>query len=274
VARARPLYEGVPVNYNHARNENIERPIEDRAGWLEHVRVDEAGGLTGDLRLLTADPRSGKVLEIAEKNPRLIGLSHAAHGEWTMRDGVKEVHTIDRVESVDLVTDPAAVSSLFESRRVQSQPVQDTADFVKRLRGRFSEGEAMNTVGDNDVSASEGRDTLAVEQVKQAIRDAVVTVLDSGDLSTAEKKAKIGKLIDARDASIATADAAKTSIEKALGGPDQAAKILSASSVNESLRRSRGRGDVVDADDFVRRLQGLPPKDDVSTALRRLHGRA
>lgn len=111
------LYRGAPVNVNHSSpsKDGIERPVEDRFGWLENVR-QERNGLYADLRYLKTDPRSEKVVEIAEANPRLIGLSHHAYGSGKPdSSGTVIVEQITRVKSVDLVCDPATTRGLFES---------------------------------------------------------------------------------------------------------------------------------------------------------------
>lgn len=114
--RAKSLYEGKQVNFDHPprTDPDRERSITDRAGWLENVREVD-GGLTGDLHLLTSDPRAGKILEAAEKRPDLFGLSHNADGRSTRRDGKVIVEEITAVRSVDIVSDPATTRGLYES---------------------------------------------------------------------------------------------------------------------------------------------------------------
>lgn len=117
VRAAIDLYRGAPVNVNHSAkaDDGRERPVEDRFGWLENVR-HERDGLYADLRYLKSDPRSEKVAEIAESNPRLIGMSHHAYGSGRPdAKGTLIVEQITRVKSVDLVCDPATTRGLFES---------------------------------------------------------------------------------------------------------------------------------------------------------------
>jgi hypothetical protein len=122
ISRAKPLYEGKAVNANHERRTDATRPIEDVVGWLRNVR-EENGGLTGDLHLLKSDPRAEKICEAAERNPTLFGLSHDADGKWVMRDGYQIVEEIERVRSVDIVSDPATTRSLFESYQQGENPM-------------------------------------------------------------------------------------------------------------------------------------------------------
>jgi hypothetical protein len=118
MAKARPLYEGVDVYKNHpARSDpDVERPIEEKIGWLENIQLRE-GGLYGDLHLLLSDPAAAKILESAQKKPDLFAMSHNARGGGEVRAGRYVIDEIPRVRSVDLVTDGATVGSLFESRK-------------------------------------------------------------------------------------------------------------------------------------------------------------
>ena len=124
------LYEGIHVNYDHPRDSR-ERSMRDRAGWLRGVHVSN-GGLSGDLCLFTSDSRAAKVLEAAERHPGAFGLSHNVRAETRQENGVLIVERITRVESVDIVSDPATTSSLFESRR-WSIDAMSSSEFAARL---------------------------------------------------------------------------------------------------------------------------------------------
>lgn len=116
IAAGRGLYEGIVVNFDHPPRHNSSRatPIADRAGWIENPR-EEKGGVTADVYLLKADPRSDKVFEAAERRPELFGLSHNIEAKTRRENGRTIVEEIKRVRSVDVVSDPATTRSLFES---------------------------------------------------------------------------------------------------------------------------------------------------------------
>jgi len=117
------LYEGKQVNFDHPGVTRQDRTVADRAGWLEGVQVRD-GGLTGDLHLLKADPRTDKILEAAERRPALFGLSHNAQGSVRHDGDAMVVETIESVRSVDIVADPATTRSLFESDETGSSGSQ------------------------------------------------------------------------------------------------------------------------------------------------------
>lgn len=140
IERARGLYEGKKVNVDHpaASQADSARSIDDTCGWLQEVRV-AGDSLRGDLHLLKSDPRAPKILEVAQRNPSLFGLSHNVEGK-VRRDGDSViVEEILRVRSVDIVSDPATTRSLFESLSHGREDViiypATATDFVRTLRG-------------------------------------------------------------------------------------------------------------------------------------------
>ena len=81
IARALPLYEGASVRVNHPKRPDDQRDTEDVLGWLVNVRQSPDGGAVADLHLLTEHSLAARVMEAAERNPRLFGLSHNAQGD-------------------------------------------------------------------------------------------------------------------------------------------------------------------------------------------------
>lgn len=116
IAAAKKFYEGLRVNVDHPAKPTDQRSAYDRIGWLEGVEIRE-DGLYANLHLLTSHELTPKILEAAEKNSNLFGLSHNALGEGENVDGVFVVGRITEVLSVDLVADPATTHGLFESKR-------------------------------------------------------------------------------------------------------------------------------------------------------------
>ncbi len=115
--RAIGLYENAHVYANHPpRSQPLaERKIGEKMGWLKNVRIKE-GELYADLHVLLSHEDAPAVLEAAERNPELFGMSHNANGRGEVKDGWFVIHEIPEVKSVDVVSDPATNSSLFESR--------------------------------------------------------------------------------------------------------------------------------------------------------------
>ncbi len=114
VAAAAPLYEGVKVNLNHPKGRPQEaRDYQDRLGCLRNVRATEAG-LFGDLYFNPRHPLAEQLAWDAEHAPENVGLSHNVQAR-TRRQGEQVlIEAIERVNSVDLVADPATTRGLFE----------------------------------------------------------------------------------------------------------------------------------------------------------------
>jgi len=84
------------------------------------VRLDEAGGLFGDLFYNPKHPLAEQLLWDAEHAPHNVGLSHNVLARTTRRGKTVAVTEIVSVLSVDLVADPATTRGLFEEQSVQT----------------------------------------------------------------------------------------------------------------------------------------------------------
>jgi hypothetical protein len=172
------LYEGVNVNYNHARDGGTVRSVEDRAGWLRNVSEDQAGGLSGDFHVLKSDPRADKLFEAAERRPETFGLSHTIDGKTSRKSGRDVVESIVKVWSVDIVSDPATTRSLFESQGGGSRRVAEMSltEFVEMLteNGNDSADFVGVSAGGND-----GNETKADDAAKAALADDLRSLLQT-----------------------------------------------------------------------------------------------
>ena len=111
------LYEGKAVYISHAGEKVKHRPATERYGRLTNVRFDEASKkLRGDLTYLESQQQmTAMVKEDLDRKLNFFGLSHVADGQWHRNnEGVQVVTRIEKVDTVDLVSDPATVSSLRE----------------------------------------------------------------------------------------------------------------------------------------------------------------
>jgi hypothetical protein len=121
IQKAAHLYEGAPVNLDHPKKGQMDRQYNERFGRLANVRA-RADGLYGDLTFNPHHPLAESFRWWATNDPRAVGLSHNAEakiveGNFGNPDRVAEIF---RVESVDLVADPATTTGLLESlQRVQ-----------------------------------------------------------------------------------------------------------------------------------------------------------
>ena len=186
LAAACGLYEGKPCYVNHPASAREVRRVEDKCGWLENIRQAGDGGLTGDLRLLKSHPMTPRVLEAARVRPELFMLSHNAVGRERHGSRGAIIEGIARVDSVDIVSEGATCSSLFEHRyrpppapastsqvcaevrerarqlgllplaeaRPRRTPRQEDADEARRRRVRAGRGQAAD---DDDSDAARAR---------------------------------------------------------------------------------------------------------------------
>lgn len=126
------LYEGASVRIDHPDDPEDQRSSDSVLGWLRDVRIGDDGSLYADLHYLQSHPFAKRLVEAAERNPRLLGLSHNASGDTDVdRDGTVVVHSITEVRSVDLVADPATTRGLFES--IQSKAKHASSEGSERM---------------------------------------------------------------------------------------------------------------------------------------------
>lgn len=122
---ALPLYEGCAIRLNHPptiiddtgarRVRDHSRGAMDTVGELKNVRM-KRDGLYGDLHLLKSHPSTPFVLEMAQRMPGKLALSHNAHGVPVLEGGRIAINRILKVVSVDLVGEqPGTTAGLFES---------------------------------------------------------------------------------------------------------------------------------------------------------------
>jgi hypothetical protein len=115
LAKAVSLYEGSKVNVNHPKGSpHSPRDYQDRLGAIRDVKFRPGEGLFADLHYNPKHPLAEQLAWDAEHAPEQVGLSHNVLAR-TSRDGeTTVVEAITRVESVDLVADPATTRGLFE----------------------------------------------------------------------------------------------------------------------------------------------------------------
>jgi hypothetical protein len=115
LAAAVGMYEGAKVNVNHPKGSPLAaRDYQDRLGVVRNIAVKESEGLFGDLHFNPKHALAEQLLWDAEHAPENVGFSHNVQAR-TVRQGEQTVvEAILRVQSVDLVADPATTRGLFE----------------------------------------------------------------------------------------------------------------------------------------------------------------
>lgn len=213
VAKAAPMYEGRSVRLDHPKRPDDQRESEDVLGWLESVKVGEDGCLYGDLHLLASHPMTERVMEAAEKNPSLFGLSHNAQGDGEKdRDGVFVVSEIVEVRSVDLVADPATTNGLFESKGAKvklklkaffesfkwNKLVKPKPKLGKKLGKRLVE--MMDGYEDElEMPADDAGPQDHEQALKDGFRAAVLAVFDDDSMDKAAKLVKLREILTAEE---------------------------------------------------------------------------
>lgn len=130
-----PLYERAKVNVNHPKGApNAPRDYQDRLGVICNVVLRPGEGLFGDLHFNPKHALAEQLIWDAEHLPENVGLSHHVEAR-TRREGDQVVvEAILRVQSVDLVADPATTRGLFESGDVAASRPLPSAWTVEDLR--------------------------------------------------------------------------------------------------------------------------------------------
>ncbi len=117
------LYEGAKVNVNHPKGHPLAaRDYQDRLGSIRKVRVRDGEGLFGDLHFNPKHALAEQLVWDATHAPENVGFSHNVEARTSRHDRQTVVETITKVQSVDLVADPATTRGLYENlgNRVQS----------------------------------------------------------------------------------------------------------------------------------------------------------
>jgi hypothetical protein len=117
LARAVSLYEGAKVNINHPKGHPLSpRDYQDRLGVISGVAFRPQQGLFGDLHFNPKHTLSEQLMWDAEHASQNVGLSHNVLAR-TRREGDETVvEAITKVQSIDLVADPATTQGLFEQQ--------------------------------------------------------------------------------------------------------------------------------------------------------------
>ena len=139
LAQAARLYEDAKVNVNHPKgNPGAPRDYQDRMGTIRNVNARPGEGLFADFYFNPKHALAEQLIWDAEHAPENVGFSHNVEAR-TVRQGERiVVEAITRVQSVDLVADPATTRSLFESA-AQNSPGEDNNISIDKERALTAE---------------------------------------------------------------------------------------------------------------------------------------
>ena len=115
LAKAAQLYEGAKVNVNHPKGNPLgPRDYQDRIGAIRDVAIRPGEGLFADFHFNPKHPLAEQLAWDAEHAPENVGFSHNVQARTSRQGDAVVVEEILRVQSVDLVADPATTRGLFE----------------------------------------------------------------------------------------------------------------------------------------------------------------
>lgn len=186
-------YENAKVNFDHCAGP---RAWDDGGGWISNVKPGRDGRPRGDLNIYLTDRRAPKVFEAARRNPKGFGLSHVAMCETRYEGGIEIVESIQSIESVDIVSDPATVDGLFESK---GKPVAFTnkmlAEWVaknpKSTVKQMTWIKRLNEMDDSYAGASMAAPADGVEPdeaIKAGVKAAINGLVDKAMAGSDEEK--------------------------------------------------------------------------------------
>jgi hypothetical protein len=122
LTQAASLYEGAKVNVNHPKTSpGSPRDYRDRIGTIRNVAA-RPDGLFADFHFNPKHPLAEQLLWDAEHSPENVGFSHNVEARTSRQGDRVVVEAITRVQSVDLVADPATTRGLFESSAASGDP--------------------------------------------------------------------------------------------------------------------------------------------------------
>jgi hypothetical protein len=129
LARAAALYEGAKVNVNHPKGRaGGPRDYQDRIGLIRGVALRPGEGLFADFHFNPKHALAEQLLWDAEHAPENVGFSHNVEARVARRGEQTVVEAITRVESVDLVADPATTRGLFEAAGAATATADDARE--------------------------------------------------------------------------------------------------------------------------------------------------
>lgn len=188
ISRAICMYEGAKVNVNHpAGSADSPRNYQDRFGVLKNVRHEQEG-VYADLQFNPKHPVAEQLLWDAEHSPENVGLSHNVMARTSRKGDETVVEEIVKVQSVDLVADPATTRGLFEheetNMEITLESVKATPAVLSALRTEF----LAEQRGSDEAKARDAK-LAELEAANKKLTEDLKVASDKATL--AEKKAAV-----------------------------------------------------------------------------------
>lgn len=126
VEQALPLYEGTPIYFDH----NTKNPsYRDRAGYISEPYLEE-DGLYGSAHFNIKHTLFEQLKFDIENNSKNIGFSHMCEGQTNNKN---EVVKVERIRSVDIVSEPATTNSFFEQEEKNNIDIKTLTERIEKL---------------------------------------------------------------------------------------------------------------------------------------------
>lgn len=197
LASAVSLFEGKPAYVDHKPRP---RSLADRFGTIRAPRFEPGRGIYGDIEFNPKHALTEQVLEAAEKLPESFGCSPSMDGDLVGRGAQARVERIIKVDSVDLVAEPATSSGIYESRTEGDRTMDlTTATLDQILASRPDlkvEIEKRNAATDEIKTLREQVESLtkSLEESKKAADEATKAAASAKARAEGEKKITEAKL--------------------------------------------------------------------------------
>lgn len=180
LAAAVGLYEGAKVNVNHPKGDPAApRDYQDRIGVVRNVIVRASDGLFGDLHFNAKHALAEQLIWDAIHAPRNVGFSHNVQARTARRGEQVIVEAILKVNSVDLVADPATTTGLFEGQAVSGTSAASREDHFHQRRAAEVPDTFCETAGPR-VSGLKVSGTFACSPATAHTADSQANVPDTG----------------------------------------------------------------------------------------------
>jgi hypothetical protein len=180
------LYEGAKVNINHPKGHPLSpRDYQDRLGVVRGVQFRSGDGLFGDLHFNPKHALSEQLVWDAEHAPQNVGMSHNVLARVARSGDETVVEAITKVQSIDLVADPATTSGLYEHAAGQET----------RVESREPEKSFLAPALDTKLLAL---DSITLEQLRALRPDLICEIEEAYETQLQEVRTRLDEMV-ARD---------------------------------------------------------------------------
>ncbi len=137
LAAAAGLYEGAKVNVNHPKGHPLGRTRLSRPTGIDPQRQRSRGRVLVRRSALQPQARAGRPIGLGRRTlAENVGFSHNVEARTGRQNGQTVVEAILKVQSVDLVADPATTRGLYESVATDTITTTPAAAAVAEFNAR------------------------------------------------------------------------------------------------------------------------------------------